>query len=788
MSELEQEQRHENGLHPPSEEQKNIIDLLEKNNVIVDSVAGSGKTTTTLHIALRFFDLKILLLTYNSKLKMETREKIAKYGITNIEVHSYHSFCVKYYDKKCFRDNEIKKVIDEKKQVKTAINYDLIILDEAQDITPLYYSLIRKVYNDNCTLQAKICVLGDKNQSIYDFNNADNRFIIYANNCFAFNNFAWQSRQLSESFRITKPMANFVNNCMLNKNRIQSRKKGILPYYVICNTFGDYYGKVSVPFQKMQALLDVYEPQDIFILAPSIKSSSSPARKLENKLKTEIRNIPIYVPNNDDETIDSTIIENKLVISTFHQTKGLERKAVIVFGFDNSYFMYYKKGKNPKICANELYVACTRASECLIMFHHHENDFLPFINRANINNCAYFQVKTQLAIKENNRNENVQTSPTDLCNHLPDEIVTECMKYFTIKKITPKEKKINIKLKSKQNNTIETVSEINGSAIPLYFEYLKKGKINIMEILPDDENRTMFDKKNKSDKYKNKNYDSDDDLSNETEDFSKYITIDTPTSSDKNNKTIKKIDTDVCMFDSDSDDEDEKISKLKSKKLNDKMKKLNVKETKDRDKTYKLSTININIKNKKLAIDELLYLTNRWNTFKNGYLYKIKQIKKYDWLSEDDIQKAINNLQKLNISDNCVFEYKISVENQTELLNRKIVGFIDCIDGNNIYEFKCVSELDDVHYLQLAIYAYCYEVKRLIRLKKHTDEGNTADKPQKLQYFMYNILTNELNEIVIELCQLRKMMEYLIYNKYVDNKSLTDEKFFEQISTICSTV
>ena len=93
-------------------EQNNIIQqLLLNNNVVVDSVAGSGKTTCNLHIAKYFHNKHILLLTYNSKLKLETREKATKLGLHNIEVHSYHSFCVKYYDKLCFTDTIINKII-----------------------------------------------------------------------------------------------------------------------------------------------------------------------------------------------------------------------------------------------------------------------------------------------------------------------------------------------------------------------------------------------------------------------------------------------------------------------------------------------------------------------------------------------------------------------------------------------------------------------------------------------------------------------------------------------------
>lgn len=84
------------------EQQRVIEELINNNNVIIDSVAGSGKTTCNLHIARHFKDSNILLLTYNSKLKIETREKIQQLELTNIETHSYHSFCVKYYNNLSF--------------------------------------------------------------------------------------------------------------------------------------------------------------------------------------------------------------------------------------------------------------------------------------------------------------------------------------------------------------------------------------------------------------------------------------------------------------------------------------------------------------------------------------------------------------------------------------------------------------------------------------------------------------------------------------------------------------
>lgn len=98
-----------------SEEQINVITYADS-NIIVDSVAGSGKTTTILHLAQTMsianpYDL-ILLLTYNKKLKLETRKKIELLNLRNIEAHSYHSAAVKYYDHKCFDDYNLMNVVD----------------------------------------------------------------------------------------------------------------------------------------------------------------------------------------------------------------------------------------------------------------------------------------------------------------------------------------------------------------------------------------------------------------------------------------------------------------------------------------------------------------------------------------------------------------------------------------------------------------------------------------------------------------------------------------------------
>lgn len=65
-----------------------------------------------------------------------------------------------------------------------------------------------------------------------------------------------------------------------------------------------------------------------------------------------------------------------------------------------------------------------------------------------------------------------------------------------------------------------------------------------------------------------------------------------------------------------------------------------------------------NIDLNELTTSELLYIANKYCSFRSGYIYKINQIKEYNWLSEENLQKAIGRLD-IRISKNAVFEQKI---------------------------------------------------------------------------------------------------------------------------------
>lgn len=758
-----------------SNEQLNIVENLANHNVIVESVAGSGKTTCNLYIAKKYLDKSILLLTYNAKLKMETREKVNKLNLPNIETHSYHSFCVKYYNHKCFTDYQIISILKSNTNPLKKFSYDIIILDESQDMSPLYYELVCKIIQDN-NKPIQICLLGDRAQSIYDFNRADARFIICADKIFKFNNLPWTRLKLTESYRITSEMAEFINCCLFDNKIIKSNKKtNIKPKYIITNVYEETIESRS--FIEIKNLLKQYKPEEIFILAPSVRSEKTPVRQLENLIKTALKNIPVYVPISDEEKLDEEILRNKLVFSTFHQAKGLERKAVMVFNFDDSYFKFYKKDKDPKVCPNEIYVASTRALEQILFIHHYNNDYLPFLNKNNLNKYTNLIQDEKVKPFKYQEKKSYETSVTELIKHLPIDVLSNCIEYLEITKIKDKSDIINIPFKMEQELGFESVSEITGTAIPSYLEYKTSNKMSIYNQLL----------KN----YKQMEYQMKQSVDND----------------------------DVDFIDSDSDTTPN-IIQSKSK--------------------YNLEFINLS----NLKPDELLYITNYYCSMKTGFLYKIHQVTNYNWLTQENLDNCINRLVNLGVSKKAEYEKYFEIENQPELLNRRLIGYVDCIDQNNFYEFKCVDKIENEHILQLAVYMYLHQTQNkstkkiqvineptpnipglandlikyieknnkeisfskdpsrvmyLIKLNekllnqvdnimqksnKNNIQDNSSKSQQTFNYYLYNILSDELLKISCPFDKLVEMIKYLIHSKYISTKTIPDEIFIKNCTEI----
>ena len=128
-------------MHTMSDEQRKVVDYIRSgSNVVVDACAGSGKSTTILSVAKELNGKKIIQFTYNSMLRHEIKEKVRELKLKNIEVHTYHSFAVKHYSATAHTDTGIRQMLRETDGPKRPLElFDIVVLDEAQDMTTLYF-------------------------------------------------------------------------------------------------------------------------------------------------------------------------------------------------------------------------------------------------------------------------------------------------------------------------------------------------------------------------------------------------------------------------------------------------------------------------------------------------------------------------------------------------------------------------------------------------------------------------------------------------------------------------
>lgn len=471
-----------------SEEQQTIITHVIKGyNVAVDACAGSGKSTTILSTALALPHKRFLLITYNKSLRKEIQEKVVELGIKNVAVHTYHSLAVAIYDPEAFVDKAMRLLVQQGKPPLRLIPADTIVLDEAQDMTFLYFRLIVKYIKDlNTPIQ--LMVLGDFMQGLYEFKGADIRFLTKAHEIW--NQFhLLQTQQfelcsLKTSYRITKPMADFVNNILLGEPRLEAVKPGEPVIYIrrrihelerfVVSTIRDLLHQGAA------------KPSDIFILGGSVKGPNSAIRRIENALVDA--NIPCHVPMTETaDQIDEEVIKGKIVFSSFHTSKGRQRPFVFVVGFDHSYFKINARTLDPLQCPNTIYVATTRASQKLFLLetdewpsdrpfkflqkNHHEMARQPYIDFRG-NPRIKFEEET---LSNQQKESSHRVSPTDLTKFISEQVlenITALLDSLFIKESADTTLDMPSTIKTSQG-FFEDVSDLNGIAIPsLLYDYI----------------------------------------------------------------------------------------------------------------------------------------------------------------------------------------------------------------------------------------------------------------------------------------------------------------------------
>jgi hypothetical protein len=477
-----------------SEEQIRVASLLKENHVVVNSVAGSGKTFTALHIAKLNSHKHHLLLTYNAKLKIDTRKRVKDLGITNVAVHTFHSYAF------AKDDYELAEHLADGITFET--KFDTLMVDEVQDMKPMFFRLLCYIVQHHTNAGMRIVLFGDQNQCIYTFMKADFRYLTLAPLLWhKRSDVAWAVSPLSVSYRVTQPMARFVNDCMFGYEKLVAPKpSGVLPEYLVVDPFSQH----GTLYRKVCLLLQEYKPEDIYILGYSLKNKMM--RDLENNIKKQFPAVNTYAQTNDEAVLNESVLKKKLAFCTFHSSKGTERKVVVVLGFDTTFFNFYARTDDRTRCPNLLYVAATRATERLILVQ--TSAPLPFLRRGNtLMQCCDVLIDAALpqclrcgmphmnpcitatggAVQRSF--EPTAVNVTDFLRHLDTETVDRCFKMLRLKKVQEGGQFnlmppcVQYNAPPFENSTMEEVSDITGTAIPAFYEARKKGSCTLVDCI-----------------------------------------------------------------------------------------------------------------------------------------------------------------------------------------------------------------------------------------------------------------------------------------------------------------
>jgi hypothetical protein len=702
----------------PSYEQQIVVNhIIDGNNVVVDSVSGSGKSTTILSCAEQLPNKVFLQLTYNSMLRKEVHEKVVARALTNISVHTYHSLAVKYYHKDAHKDTVLRKILSANlPPLRPIPPINIVCLDESQDMTLLYYLFIVKFLRDMGE-RIQICVLGDYKQGIYQFKGADIRFLTKAVEIWS--NYPLLSSPvfcrcaLTMSYRITQPMADFVNEVMLGAHRLNACKPGSQVQYIRHS----HFHSITIIKSRIAALLDNGEsPSSIFILAASTKSKS--VRKIENFLVE--RGIPCYVSIQDGEMPDERVSNGKVVFTTFHCVKGRERKHVFVVGFDHTYFPYYAPELPTDQCPNTLYVACTRATENLYLFEsanrstdrpldflqktHFDLQDLPYIHFCGIPQ-KNFDMET-----ETRDGKSHYVTPTTLIRFISESVIDQITplleRLIVIETPAFPELEIDIPIMIQtKRGFYEDVSVLNGIAIPIiYYDHLfqkisNNQGVGVGQLLPVIES-----------------------ILSETKD---------------NEYTFLK----------------QKIAHLP--------------ETISTPEEY------LYLANLYVAVTEKVYFSlNQISKNDYGWLTPaiIREcIDRFDETLGHECSHPENVSVEQSIIDNSMEEANDALcavlapfFDEEEMTRFLFSARTDLITLENVWELKCTTAISMEHQLQLLIYAWIWTILY-------------PEKPREFRIF--NIRSGEIQRLVVDMDDLTTIMVALLKGKYTKHVEKTDEDF-----------
>jgi hypothetical protein len=175
------------------------------------------------------------------------------------------------------------------------------------------------------------------------------------------------------------------------------------------------------------------------------------------------------------------------------------------------------------------------------------------------------------------------------------------------------------------------------------------------------------------------------------------------------------------------------------------------------------------LKEPKKPADYLL-LANVYSAYISGFLFKVKQIKKYDWLPVKTMETLLDILTRTvgRENDKQSFEHTLSLVGYVwRKKSLQVEGRADLLDSTTLWELKCVDSIKAEHCIQLALYAWLWQKVEY-------------SKKGRRRFCIHNIRTGEVQELQgVE--NLDYIMESVLDSHFRTADKVDDETFIARI-------
>jgi hypothetical protein len=385
-------------LPPPlTQAQTHLCDCIARGgHVCATAHAGTGKTTTLIEALRRLPWRECLFLEFNRALRLDAADRVRNQEIRSVNIQNYDSVLVNYYNREAPNvgfELAMERVVTQDRRPYNPLAFDVLVVDEAQDMTELYFRFLQKVLRDNPRSHVQLVVVGDFKQTINGWRGAKDTFMRKGAAEWSYKCEGGPSSEfveLSSTFRFGSHLSGIVNLLCshLFKRAVWKTDLDSVVYddgstSFVPNRGGDFHHFVLDPFsgKAPTALLELYADcvRDVQEKTRHAVAAPTPGRGahlhsvglLAYSTREDVEALWHFIEHANDAGIEhrecgENDVHGGVTLRTLHTTKGKEFTHVFLFLVERSMWLT-GAGNLKRDQENLLYVGLTRARKTLVV-------------------------------------------------------------------------------------------------------------------------------------------------------------------------------------------------------------------------------------------------------------------------------------------------------------------------------------------------------------------------------------------------------------------------------------